>query len=278
MADDRGAVWTARIRDAKQVLNELRATPGPSGVMDEKDRVRFTALQRRKLQRFEDIVDDLEDLVTDGSPSSAELEARHGVIAEFREDARRLNATFAGGTPSVIAEDPPETVLGKLEHIADAVKSEAKRVTGEMNAAVAGAASAATATQKKQDEAAVVRGLSSQELLQLQRSQMRKQDDAMDQLDALVGKLKMTSNMIREEVDTQAKMVEDLDKDFSHTQSRMKKLRKQGFKLAGEKNGEEKEKMERAEAMEEMKKNLPSHQRELAQQKAQSGGGECVVM
>ena len=246
--------------------------------MDEKDRVRFTALQRRKLQRFEDIVDDLEDLVTDGSPSSAELEARHGVIAEFREDARRLNATFAGGTPSVIAEDPPETVLGKLEHIADAVKSEAKRVTGEMNAAVAGAASAATATQKKQDEAAVVRGLSSQELLQLQRSQMRKQDDALDQLDALVGKLKMTSNMIREEVDTQAKMVEDLDKDFSHTQSRMKKLRKQGFKLAGEKNGEEKEKMERAEAMEEMKKNLPSHQRELAQQKAQSGGGECVVM
>ena len=54
----------------------LSATPGPSGVMDEKDRVRFTALQRRKLQRFEDIVDDLEDLVTDGSPSSAELEAR----------------------------------------------------------------------------------------------------------------------------------------------------------------------------------------------------------
>ena len=178
--------------------------------MDEKDRVRFTALQRRKLQRFEDIVDDLEDLVTDGSPSSAELEARRGVIGAFREDARRLNATFAGGTPSVVAEDPPETVLGKLEHIADAVKSEAARVTGEMNAAVAGAASAATAAQKKQDEAAAVRGLSSQELLQLQRSQMRKQDDAMDQLDSMVGKLKMTSNMIREEVDVQARMVEDL--------------------------------------------------------------------
>ena len=125
----------------------LSATPGPSGVMDEKDRVRFTALQRRKLQRFEDIVDDLEDLVTDGSPSSAELEARQGVIAEFREDGRRLNATFAGGTPSVVAEDPPETVLGKLEHIADAVKSEAARVTGEVNAAVAGAASAATAAE-----------------------------------------------------------------------------------------------------------------------------------
>ena len=108
-------------------------------------------------------------------------------------------------------------MLGKLEHIADAVKSEAARVTGEVNAAVAGAASAATAAQKKQEEAAAVRGLSSQELLQLQRSQMRKQDDAMDHLDSLVGKLKMTSNMIREEVDVQARMVEDLDKDFSRT-------------------------------------------------------------
>jgi len=39
-----------------------------------------------------------------------------------------------------------------------------------------------------------------------------------------------------EEVDLQARMVEDLDKDFSHTQERMKKLRTQGFKLAGEKN------------------------------------------
>ena len=27
--DDRGAVWTARIRDAKQVLNELRCVPCP---------------------------------------------------------------------------------------------------------------------------------------------------------------------------------------------------------------------------------------------------------
>lgn len=316
MADDRGAVWTARIRDAKQILNELRcvsplslvhasvsrsrqharfcltsntlerpssvarlsATPGPSGLMDEKDRVRFIALQRRKLQRFDDIVDDLEDLMTDGSPSSAELEARRDVIGEFREDVRRLNATFAGGTPSVVVEEPPETVLGKLDNIAGSVKSEAARVTGEVNAAVAGAASTATAAQKKQDEAAAVRGLSSQELLQLQRSQMRKQDDALDQLDSMVGKLKMTSDMIRKEVDVQARMVEDLDKDFSHTQSRMKKLRKQGFKLAGEKNGEDQEKLERAEAMKEMKKNLPSHQRELAQQKQQNLGGECVVM
>ncbi len=32
MADDRGAVWTARIRDAKQVLNELRCVSPLSSV------------------------------------------------------------------------------------------------------------------------------------------------------------------------------------------------------------------------------------------------------
>ena len=314
MADDGGAVWTARIRDAKQVLNELRcvlasitspikpleaccpqvrvlnltsqhpplfptrsATPAPSGVMDEKDRVRFTALQRRKLQRFEDIVDDLEDLVTDGSPSSAELEERHELIVSFREDARRLNATFSGGVPSVTEEAEPETVLGKLENAMSRAKSELSAVSSNVNATVTGAAAVASEQIKKQESDQQVRGLSSQELLQLQRSQMRKQDNAMDQLDSLVGKLKMTSNMIREEVDTQAQMVEDLDKDFSHTQSRMKKLRKQGFKLAGDKHGKEKEKMQREEAMEDLKKNLPSHQREMKEQKEQSGS-ECVVM
>mgnify|MGYP002701161550 CR=1 FL=1 len=76
--------------------------------------------------------------------------------------------------------------------------------------------------------------MSSQELLQLQRSQMRKQDDAMDQLDSLVGKLKMTSNMIREEVDVQARMVEALDKDFWHTPGRRKELRTPGSRRAGE--------------------------------------------
>jgi hypothetical protein len=246
--------------------------------MDEKDRVRFTALQRRKLTRFEDIVDDLGDLVTDGSPSSLELEDRHVLIESFREDALRLNATFAGGTPSVTVEDrAPETVLGKLELVVSTAASEAVRVTSGVNASIAGATAAASAGIKKQEEQQKVRGLSSQELLQLQRSQMRSQDDAMDTLDSMVSKLKMTSNMIREEVDTQARMVEDLDKDFSHTQHRMKKLRKQGFKLSGEKNGEEKEKTQREEAMQEMKKNLPIHQREMKEQKGQSGS-ECVVM
>lgn len=97
----------------------------------------------------------------------------------------------------------------------------------------------------------------------------------MDKLDGLVGKLKMTSNMIKDEVDLQAKMVEDLDKDFTHTQDRMKKLRKQGFKLSGEKNAEAKEEYEKQEALQEMQKNLPSYQREMAKKKEEDN---CVIM
>ena len=135
-------VWTARIRDAS-VPNEPRcasavpnpsphpptracsldappntrvpspashdsAGPGPAAsIQDEKERIRITALQRRKLQRFEDIVDDLEDLVTDGGPTSRELEDRQGTIDAFREDIWRLNASFAGGAPSVFRRRSP---------------------------------------------------------------------------------------------------------------------------------------------------------------------------
>ena len=117
--------------------------------------------------------------------------------------------------------------------------------------------------------------MSSEELLALQKTQMQKQDESLESLDGLVGKLRVTSGMIKEEVDLQARMVEDLDADFTHTQNRLKKLRKQGFKLSGEKNAAEKEKAEKAEAMAEMQKNLPSYQREQA---AKAEGDNCVVM
>ena len=312
MADERGAVWTARIRDAKQVLNELRcasavpnpsphpptrascsltphptpasrppashdsAGPGPAAsIQDEKERIRITALQRRKLQRFEDIVDDLEDLVTDGGPTSRELEDRQGTVDAFREDIRRLNASFAGGAPSVLVEEEPVGVMGQLEQIADIARSKAAMVTGEVNATLGAASAAAAETFKKHEEAAAIRGLSSEELLALQKTQMQKQDESLESLDGIVGKLRVTSGMIKEEVDLQARMVEDLDADFTHTQNRLKKLRKQGFKLSGEKNAAEKEKAEKAEAMAEMQKNLPSYQREQA---AKAEGDNCVVM
>jgi len=253
------------------------ATPAlPGANVDEKDRARFLTLRRRKLQRFEDIVDDLQDLVTDGSPTSRELEDREKIIEEFREEARRLSASFAGGAPSVFVEEKaPETMLGKLEHFVDVARSKAVEVQGEVHAKIGAATATAQEQMRKHEEAAAVRGLSSKELLELQQTQMRKQDDAMDKLDGLVGKLKMTSNMIKDEVDLQAKMVEDLDKDFTHTQNRMKKLRKQGFKLSGEKNAEAKEEYEKKEALQEMQKNLPSYQREMAKKKEEDN---CVIM
>ena len=59
---------------------------------------------------------------------------------------------------------------------------------------------------------------------------------------------------IHEEVKLQAKLVEDLEADFSHTSDRMRKLRKQGFKLAGEKNEEAREKIDKEEALAEMRR------------------------
>ena len=186
------------------------------------------------------------------------------------------DASFAGGAPSVFVEEKaPETMLGKLEHFVDVARSKAVEVQGEVHAKIGAATATAQEQMRKHEEAAAVRGLSSKELLELQQTQMRKQDDAMDKLDGLVGKLKMTSNMIKDEVDLQAKMVEDLDKDFTHTQNRMKKLRKQGFKLSGEKNAEAKEEYEKKEALQEMQKNLPSYQREMAKKKEEDN---CVIM
>ena len=81
-----------------------------------------------------------------------------------------------------------------------------------------------------------------------------------------------TSEAIHGEVVLQAKLVEDLEADFSHTSDRMKKLRKQGFKLAGEKNEEERERLDRNEVIEEMRAKLGREQRA-----AESADGGCVV-
>lgn len=247
-------------------------------LQSDSDRARFNALQRRKLQRFEDIVDDLEDLVTDGSPSARELGERQKTIEDFRGEVRRLTASFSGSSIPVDAdEDAAERagVLGKLNHIADMAKSTAGLAAGELGAKIGAGVVGVQTTLKKYEEPSSTRSLDAQQLLELQRKQMKQQDNTMEALDNLVGRLKTTSKMIHEEVDIQARLVEDLEKDFSHTQNRMKKLRKQGFKLAGEKNEEEREKMDRAEVLEEMKKKvaMQSHKKE-----EEDVFESCVVM
>jgi hypothetical protein len=230
------------------------AGPGPVGALQsESDRARFNALQRRKLARFEDIVDDLEDLATDGGPSARELAERTKMLEEFRGEARRLSASFSGSSiPAAGADEDAAAaagragVLGKLNHIAGMAKSTAGLAAGELGAKLGAVGVGVQDTFKKPEESSSTRSLSSQQLLDLQKKQMKSQDSTMDALDGLVGRLNATSRMIHDEVDLQARMVEDLDKDFSHTQDRMKKLRKQGFKLAGEKNEDEREKMDRA--------------------------------
>jgi len=108
------------------------------------------------------------------------------------------------------------------------------------------------------------RSMDTVDLIQHQSEQMREQDDALDDLDALVGSLKVTSEAIHDEVALQARLVEGLEADFSHTSDRMRKLRKQGFKLAGEKNEEERERLDRKEVIEEMRAKLQPPEEESA--------------
>ena len=210
------------------------ATPAlPGANVDDKDRARFLTLRRRKLQRFEDIVDDLQDLVTDGSPTSRELEDREKIIEEFREEARRLSASFRWRrTQCLRGGKGARNDAGKVRNTSSTWRGRKRWRCGVRSTRKSRAATATAQEQMwKHEEAAAVRGLSSKELLELQQTQMRKQDDAMDKLDGLVGKLKMTSNMIKDEVDLQAKMVEDLDKDFTHTQNRMEEAPEAGVQV-----------------------------------------------
>ena len=112
--------------------------------------------------------------------------------------------------------------MGQLEQIADIARSKAAMVTWEVNATLGAASAAAAETFKKSRKPAIPRVVLGG-APRLQKTQMQKQDESLESLDGLVGKLRVTSGMIKEEVDLQARMVEDLDADFTHTQNRLKK-------------------------------------------------------
>jgi len=375
MADQRSAVWTARMRDAKQVFNELRCAlglPGSSHARTprhpfdaitlinrdptrltpprlfphnsagttvatpqrtDQERARFFAVQRRKLQRFEDLIDDLGDLTADGDPSTTEREERESAIESMRVEAKRLAdginaAAAAAATPP---KPPPGEKEGDTSKEGDAASKEGDaaskdgdgsmdedagafaslgRMADAAKASVAGAVAGAAAGElgtvlkdtlkvstsevgdklkdglgavglgrREGEETSSTKGLSSRELLDVQRAQMNAQDETLEKLIPLTEKLNDTAELICDEVDLQSRMVEDLERDFRHTQDRQKKLRKQGFKLSGQKNEEEKERAEREEAMEELRKQVTlqqvQHSYEKEEEEEDSG---CVVM
>jgi len=140
------------------------------------------------------------------------------------------------------------------------------------------AAGAVGLARRDDGETSTTKGLSSKELLDVQRAQMNAQDETLEKLIPLTEKLNDTAGMICDEVTLQSRMVEDLGRDFRHTQERQKKLRKQGFKLSGQRNEEEKERAEREEAMEELRKQvtLQQVQNSYEQEEEEEESG-CVV-
>jgi len=290
-------------------------------------------VQRRKLQRFEDLIDDLGDLTADGDPSTTEREERESAIESMRVEAKRLAdginaAAAAAATPPT---PPPGEKEGDASKDGDAASKEGDaaskdgdgsmdedagafaslgRMADAAKASVAGAVAGAAAGElgtvlkdtlkvstsevgdklkdglgavglgrREGEETSSTKGLSSRELLDVQRAQMNAQDETLEKLIPLTEKLNDTAELICDEVDLQSRMVEDLERDFRHTQDRQKKLRKQGFKLSGQKNEEEKERAEREEAMEELRKQVTlqqvQHSYEKEEEEEDSG---CVVM
>ena len=283
-------------------------------------------MQRRKLQRFEDLIDDLGDLTADGDPSTTEREERESAIESMRVEAKRLAdginaAAAAAATPPT---PPPGEKEGDASKEGDAASKEGDgsmdedagafaslgRMADAAKASVAGAVAGAAAGElgtalkdtlkvstsevgdklkdglgavglgrREGEETSSTKGLSSRELLDVQRAQMNAQDETLEKLIPLTEKLNDTAELICDEVDLQSRMVEDLERDFRHTQDRQKKLRKQGFKLSGQKNEEEKERAEREEAMEELRKQVTlqqvQHSYEKEEEEEDSG---CVVM
>ena len=278
-------IWSAKLRATRQLVNELRAdvaaaataatsTSGSFNTIKanaaEAERARRTAVTRRKLNRLDDLLDVLEDCMDDGARDADEARERRALVEEFQREARRLRAETADADRrAAMANAEAATMIssgaGGVVAAIGATASRAVEVVGSaagdfVRAAesVPGVERAATMMKLKPNdgETRETRGLATEELIEYQTQQLKGQDDALDGLDKLVGSLKSTSTAIHKEVELQAKLVEDLEADFAHTSERMKQLRKQGFKLAGEKNEAERERLDRNEVIAEMQAKL----------------------
>ena len=284
--------WTTKLRATRQLVNELRADVGavratnasserdgdPTTKSSETARARALALARRKLNRLDDLLDVLDDCAREGARDDAEIEARERTVEEFQREARRLRGDVAKATELGANVSALGAAIGK--GVSDAATS-VSNAAGGLVASASRAAESVPALERaatmvipsrKDEESRATRAMDTRELIEHQTAQIRGQDDALEGLDKLVENLKTTSEAIHGEVVLQAKLVEDLEADFSHTSDRMKKLRKQGFKLAGEKNEEERERLDRNEVIEEMRAKLGREQRA-----AESADGGCVV-
>jgi hypothetical protein len=198
----------------------------------------------------------------------ASIDEDAGAFASLGRMADAAKASVAGAVAGAAAGE-----------LGTALKDTLKVSTSEVGDKLKDGLGAVGLGRREGEETSSTKGLSSRELLDVQRAQMNAQDETLEKLIPLTEKLNDTAELICDEVDLQSRMVEDLERDFRHTQDRQKKLRKQGFKLSGQKNEEEKERAEREEAMEELRKQVTlqqvQHSYEKEEEEEDSG---CVVM
>lgn len=273
-------VWASKLRASHALLDECRADVerARSGALSGAERARALTLARRKLNRLDDVLDVLDDCARDGGVSDGEAAERETIAREMQREARgvrsacakaemELEGSGAVGGGSAGTMNSVTAAIGRgVSEAAATVAGAAGSLATRATEAVPGLERAATlvipGAAKRDGETRETRAMTTRELIDHQTEQMKGQDDALEGLDKLVGSLKTTSEAIHDEVVLQQKLVEDLEADFAHTQERMRKLRKQGFKLAGEKNEEERERLDRNEVLAEMRAKLERPQQE----------------
>lgn len=275
--------WNERHRIACRALEDIRADVREKNVnveastrarasddADERARARAhrSSLIRRKFNRLSDALDVLDDLAR-ARGIEREVEATRRCVCEdlrasaraLREEAneqeRRENETGNRGNDSTSSSSVVDAIGAHATRAVEVLGNAAGALATRAKEATGGDLAKATFAGKAENGASEdVREMSTEELLEYQTRAIKGQDDALEGLDNLVVRLKSTSMAIHKEVELQAKLVDDLEADFAHTSERMKQLRKQGFKLAGEKNEAERERLDRKEVLEEMQAKL----------------------
>ena len=274
-------LWASKLRASRALLDECRADAetARSAAVSVAERRRAVTLARRKLNRLDDVLDVLDDCARDGVVSDGEAAEREAIAREMQREARGVRSACAsaevelergaggGGGSAAGTMSSVTAAIGRgVSEAAATVAGAAGDLATRATEAVPGLERAATlvipGAAKRDGETRETRAMTTRELIDHQTEQMKVQDDALEGLDKLVGSLKTTSEAIHDEVALQQKLVEDLEADFAHTQERMRKLRKQGFKLAGEKNEEERERLDRNEVLAEMRAKLERPQQE----------------
>ncbi|KAK3288261.1 hypothetical protein CYMTET_4262 [Cymbomonas tetramitiformis] len=192
-------LWSRELEGAKTTANEVHAMINDRVVAVARGSVetaKHNASTRRKFGTLKQKLVALPRILEKCSHiSEAEHTRRQDQIAKLKREYSTLEETLRRGTGT---DGPSEF--------------ESASVREHMN-------------KQKPRETERTAGVETQQLAQLQRNMMNEQDTKMDELMKSVSRLKNITGAVHDELETQHKMLEDLDGDMQKTQGRLGEAR-----------------------------------------------------